>query len=442
MNYARAVSNSPIRNAAVVGLLLLSLDVHAQKSGSSMESMPANHQMPTSEMGSMDHSEMAMLGSYAMSREASGTSWQPEATPMGGMSYTAGSWNLMTHGSVNAVYSDADGPRGDDDFFGETMFMVMGHRPAGSGMLGFRTMLSLEPWTAGDTGYPLLFQTGETADGQTPLIDRQHPHDLLMEMAATYSQPVGKDQSIFIYGGLPGEPALGPAAYMHRFSGMDNPEAPLGHHWLDATHITFGVVTLGYIWDRLKIEGSAFNGREPDQIRTNIDTGPLKSWSTRVTFNPDKNWTMQVSYGDLHSPEQLEPDMDMQRTTASVSYQAPLVSGQWQTTAAFGRNQMSDGPTTDAYLLESAWIFMQMNTIYGRLERVEKDELFEAPSPLAGQVFTVNKATIGMIRDLVHSDAGKFGIGAQYSIHTIPDAIEPAYGDNPDSWLVFARWRM
>ncbi len=197
--------------------------------------------------------------------------------------------------------------------------MGMAHRPLGGGSLTLRGMFSLDP-TMGKDGYPLLFQTGETADGVTPLIDRQHPHDFLMELAAVYSHSLSEAASVFLYAGYPGEPALGPPTFMHRFSGIDNPEAPLGHHWLDATHITFGVLTGGVVWNTFKIEGSVFNGREPDEHRWNFDPLRLNSTSLRLTWNPTANWSMQASWGSLNSPEALEPDIDQQRITASVSY--------------------------------------------------------------------------------------------------------------------------
>src|SRR5205807_2579197 len=239
------------------------------------------------------------------------------------------------------------GPRGDTKTFSTSMLMVMAQRPAGEGTLGLRAMVSADP-LMGKRGYPLLLQTGEAANGE-PLIDRQHPHDLFMELAASYSRPLGERSSVFLYAGLPGEPALGPPAFMHRRSGEDNPEAPITHHWLDSTHVTFGVVTLGYVHGAFKIEGSAFHGREPDQARYNIETGRLDSASMRLSWNPSANWALQVSRGRIHSPEQLEPGVDVVRTTASVAYNRPLAAGNWQTTLAWGRNAKSDRAATNAY---------------------------------------------------------------------------------------------
>src|SRR5882672_2266109 len=229
-------------------------------------------------MGSMDHGEHthhamdmgAMYGPYPMTREASGTGWQPDLARHGGVHLMKGSWMLMFHGNADLVYDRQGGPRGDERVFSSNMLMGMAQRALGSGTLGLRTMLSAEPATIGKDGYPLLLQTGETADGRTPLIDRQHPHDLFMELAGTYSIASG-NRSLFLYAALPGEPALGPPAFMHRFSGMALPEAPLTHHWLDSSHITFGVLTAGVVQGGLKLEASAFRGREPDEERFDIE---------------------------------------------------------------------------------------------------------------------------------------------------------------------------
>jgi hypothetical protein len=276
----------------------------------------------------------AFLGPYGMTREASGTSWQPESAPHEGLHLNRGPWQLMTHGYAMQIYSDQGGRERDTKSFSENMLMGMASRQLGPGRLGLRAMLSAEPWTIGATGYPLVLQTGETADGVTPLRDRQHPHDLFMELAATYSLPVDADSSVFIYLGEPGEPALGPLAFMHRFSGMENPEAPLSHHWLDSTHISYGVVTLGWVRGDWKLEGSAFNGHEPDPKRYDLDAPKLNSYSFRASYQPAPNWSLQASAGHLMSPEQLEPGVNTTRSTASVMYNRPLSAGNWQTTLA------------------------------------------------------------------------------------------------------------
>jgi len=377
-----------------------------------------------------------------MTREASGTAWQPEATPMEGLHLMPGDWMLMFHGSAYGVYDYQSGHRGDRKFFSPNMAMGMAQHPLGPGTFGLRTMLTLEPATIGRTGYPLLLQTGETADGKTPLIDRQHPHDLFMELAATYSVAIGEQSSIFGYFGYPGEPALGPATFMHRFSGMDNPEAPITHHWLDSTHVTFGVVTLGYVWKEFKIDGSIFTGREPDENRWNFDRPRFDSYSARLTYNPTKAWSMQASYGNIHSPEELTAGTDVERVTASVSYHYAWKENNWQTTFAWGRNIQHPGPDLDGFLLESLVNFQETHTVFGRAENVQKDELFPPGDPRDGEVFRVTKISLGYIYDFPKWQHVRFGLGGLGSVHVLPQSLTSTYGDTPLSFMLFVRAKL
>lgn len=389
-------------------------------------------------------------GNYPASREASGTAWVPDSSMMAGWhgrfggdaeSGESGEWATMFHGTVDLVYDDQGGPRGDEKLFSQSMLMAMGQRPLGGGKLGLRGMVSLDP-TMGKGGYPLLFQTGETADGNSPLIDRQHPHDFFVELAASYSMPLGADGSVFVYLGYPGEPALGPPPFMHRASGLDNPEASLGHHWLDATHITFGVATTGYIWRNWKVEVSAFNGREPDQYRWNFDTPRFNSHSVRTSYNPTANWSLQLSRGHLKSPELLEPDVDQIRTSASATYDRPFGAWHWQTTFALGRNEKNPGSTTDALLLESSISLRDRHTLFARADYVEKDELFGHHGPLAGQIFDVGKLSTGYVYDIPIMRHVSLGLGGLLSVYNMPGELAPYYGDDPLSTMVFARLRI
>lgn len=383
------------------------------------------------------------LGPYATTREASGTSWQPEATPMEGVHAMQGDWMWMSHGMATLAYTEQGGDRGNRKVFSSNMWMGMAQRPLGAGTVGARTMLSLEPWTMGDRGYPLLLQTGETADGRTPLIDRQHPHDLFMELAGTYSRPLATDRSMFAYLGWPGEPALGPPTFMHRFSGMDNPAAPLAHHWLDSTHITYGVGTLGYVHQVWKLEGSIFTGREPDERRWDLETPRFDSYAARVSWNPTPAWALQGSYGRLDSPEQLEPEVDVRRATASASYHRGGKRAQWQTTLAWGANAQDPGPTLHAVLLESAFVVRKAHTWFGRAETVAKNELFPEGDPQHGTIFQVTKLSLGYIHDWPEWHGVQWGVGAVGSVHPLPAGLGEAYGSRaPLSGLVFARVKL
>jgi len=378
-----------------------------------------------------------MYGPYPMTREASGTSWQPDDAAHRGLHSTRGDWMLMLHGAADLVYDRQGGPRGDEKVFSSNMLMGMAQRALGSGTLGLRTMLSAEPATIGKDGYPLLLQTGETADGRTPLIDRQHPHDLFMELAGTYSIASG-NRSLFLYAALPGEPGLGPPAFMHRFSGMALPEAPLTHHWLDSSHITFGVLTAGAVLDRLKLEASAFRGREPDENRWNIESPKLDSHSFRLSFNPTRSWALQASFGRLHSPEQLAPEVNTGRTTASAIYAHTWNGGHWEGTLAWGRNQNAPGHTLDAFTAEAAAEIRNRHTLFARAERVEKDELFAEGAPLAGETFNVGKLSAGYRLDFWRAEHLTAGVGVLGSVLQVPKRAQTAYGDGPTAGMIFA----
>jgi hypothetical protein len=378
----------------------------------------------------------AFLGTYAATREGSGTSWLPDTTPAGGVHAAYGDWTTMYHGLFNLAYDHQGGPRGGNKTFASGMFMGMAQRPLGEGTIGFRAMLSPDPFM-GASGYPLLLGTGETADGRTHLVDRQHPHDLFMELATTYSYNISKNSSAFLYAGLPGEPALGPPAFMHRTSGMDIPEAPITHHWLDSTHITFGVITAGIVLDTVKLEASTFKGREPDQYRYDIEAPKLDSFSGRLSWNPTRELSMQVSWGRINSPEALEPARNEERFTMSATYTQPFGKDNvWSTTAAWGRKMQKPGDTLDGFILETAAIFQKTYTLFARAERVQNNELAEDHA-----IHTVNKVSVGGIYEFVRTDKAKFGVGGLVSFYGLPGALSSEYG-HPISSMIFARLKI
>ena len=405
--------------------------------GHDMAGMDMSHM----DMPGMDHAMRGALGAYAMTREASGTSWQPDASTHEGLHLTAGPWMVMVHGVLNAVYDKQYGPRGDEKGFVSGMLMAMGQRPVGeAGTLQLRAMISPDPFM-GPRGYPLLLATGETADGKTPLVDRQHPHDLFMELSASYSHRLSATDSVFVYAGLPGEPAFGPPAFMHRMSILDSPEAPISHHWLDSTHITFGVVTGGFVHGDWKVEASGYKGREPDQHRYDIEAPKLDSTAVRLSWNPTANWSLQASWADEKSPEQLDPEVNQRKLSASAIYTVPLGDhGWWSTTAAWGRRS-SQGIYLDAWVLESAVKPNAAWTIFGRAERVDNDELISVAGH-HGPVFTVGKVSVGAVRDWPLSNHLSVGLGALYAFDFVPSALDAAYGRDPRGGMVFTRIKL
>jgi len=394
-------------------------------------------------MSGMDMGGHAMamhgfLGRYGMSREASGTSWQPQAAPHDGIDLMADDWMVMLHGRVLGVYDWQSGPRGDSQVFSPSMAMAMASKDlANGGTLGLKAMVSGDPFM-GRRGYPLLLASGETADGTTHLVDRQHPHDMLMELAVSYSQPLSQEDSVFLYGGYPGEPALGPSAYMHRISASDNPMTPIAHHWLDSTHVTFGVVTAGFVHDDLKLEVSQFTGREPDQYRFNFDTARFDSTSVRLSWNPSPNWSLQVSHGWLTSPEGLDPTIDERRFTASATYFNHFDFGDLAATLAFGSKHLSDGTDENALLLEAEYKPDQAWTLFARGETIESRELLAG-----GQLRGAGELSLGAIHDWAIAEHWKLGLGGLYAFDFTPSSSgaspTASYGSTPRGAMAFVR---
>lgn len=392
-------------------------------------------------MAGMGIMRMNRVVGQEMSRLGSGTAWEPESSPMWAKTAMWGQWMLMQHGNAVIMYDAQSGPRGVSRVVSSNWYMAMGMRPLGKGDLLVRAMLSLEPATFGNNGQPQLFQTGEG------LIDRQHPHDLFMELAAQYSHPLGSNLGAYLYLAPIGEPALGPVAFMHRVSAYEIPTAPLIHHWTDSTHISYGVATAGLQSTRWKGEVSWFNGHEPDGRRWAIDPLALNSVSGRLSYAPNPNWVMQFSRGHIDRPElYYEPEQgSVDRTTFSVQYNRPLPRGNWASTFVWGRNEgggrgVGSG-TTDGFLLESSYNWADRNYLFGRIERVEKDELFGEPDPRAAQKFMVNAFSLGYSRDIGNSKSFETALGAMATVYAKSSSLDRAYGDFPVGVQVFLRIR-
>jgi hypothetical protein len=396
------------------------------------------------DMQDMPGMNMAQPGSHIENMElgfASGTSWQAQSGPEHMWMRAWQGWTLMAHGNLFLEFDNQGGPRGAGKLASENWLMLMEQRKVGHGTLQLRQMLSAEPLTAPHPGFPELFQTGETYHG-VPLIDHQHPHDVFGEISAKYVLPLGESAAWTIYGGPAGEPALGPTAFLHRNSAVEIPDAPLSHHLQDSTHIAFGIVTTGIAVKWFKAEGSVFNGREPDERRYNFDFGPMDSYSGRISFSPNRNWSAQYSAGRLIHPEALEAG-DVFRQTASINYARAITNGSWATTLIWGRNHKIVPQTNqNSYLLESSVNFATKNYAFTRVELVDKDELFPEGGGLAGiDSFRIGKYTFGGARDLVHDSHWQVAVGADLAVYSKPATLNPYYGEHPVSFRVFLRVR-
>jgi len=372
------------------------------------------------------------------SHEGSGSAWQPASVSGAEWMWMRGGWELMAHGVIFIDYNQQGGPRGEGKAESVNWGMLMEQHKLGRGTILFREMFSAESLTAPHPGFPELFQTGETYHG-LPLVDHQHPHNVFAELAALYRLPLMKNLSWELYGGPSAEPALGPVTYIHRASAAELPMAPLAHHLQDSTHTSFGVVTTGLVIDRLKLEASAFNGREPNEERWSIQFAALDSWSTRAFVAPARNWAAQYSIGRLEHPEALEPGSQW-RQTASVEYNRPLAGGNWATTAIWGRvHKIETDTNLNSYLLESTLNFRQRNYAFSRLELVDKDELF--PQAMVHPAYRIGAYTFGATCDVIQNRGWQLGLGGDVTFYSKPSALDSAYGNRPVSFQLFVRMR-
>mgnify|MGYP001560722293 CR=1 FL=1 len=373
-------------------------------------------------------------------REASGTAWQPSTTPMEGIHASVGGWMFMGHANVFAqfLYESGDVHRTSHQAGSINWFMGMLRRPVGRGRVGVRAMLSAEPWTIAGCGYPDLLATGEICDGDS-IHDRQHPHDLFMELAVDYERPLAGRLRVHAYAGLAGEPALGPPAFPHRASAMPNPIAPIAHHWLDATHIAYGVVTAGLSGSRWRVEGSAFNGREPDEARAGLEFAALDSVAARVSLAPSQRWSVQVSAGHLREAEAglgSQPRQDVSRATVSAMYFRPTAgSGGWAATVAYGVNHET-GEIPGGLLEQSTHAVLAEASLrsasgrhqwFGRMEAVGKPAHDLHVHEYITNIFTVGKAQVGYLHQLPAIKGWAPGLGAHVNLSLLPALLAPRY---------------
>lgn len=377
----------------------------------------------------------------------SGTSAEPNSVPAPMAMGMKGQWMLMFHANAFVLDTQQSSPRGGDKFFSTNWFMPMAQRSLGPGQLTVRAMFSLEPATITDRRYPLLFQQGETAY-ELPIADGQHPHDFVMELAGLYDLQISENNLLTLYAAPVGDPALGPTAYPHRASALENPVGTLGHHQEDSTHIANDVITVGFTHRILRLEMSGFHGREPDEFRWNVDQGKIDSWSSRLTVQPGQNWSGQISYGRIASPEALFPSEDQARTTASLMYNKPLQHGNWVSSAIWGRTRsLEDSAKENSYLFESTVNFRAKNYAWIRLENAGRSNelvIGEHPLPPGFQeqpLTHVQAYTVGYEREVRWLPGISSAIGAQVTTYGVGEPLKPIYGSNPVGLSVFLRLR-
>jgi hypothetical protein len=440
----------------LISVLALSSAAYAQHEGMQMptpqqqkpkDQQPKDDQMQGMPGMQMDMNREATLVSQTLHHASAGTTAEPASTEPAMVMKPLGKWNFMLHGNLFLTAQQQSGPRGYDKVFSTSWLMPMVQRDFGRGELTFRVMTSLEPATVTSRYFPELFQQGETAFGK-PINDGQHPHDFFMEIAALYDVKLREYTLLSFYVAPMGDPALGPTAFPHRASASEDPLAPLGHHLQDSSHIAADVITVGLTHKIFRIEASGFHGREPDENRWNIEYGTIDSWSTRVTVNPAKNWSMQYSIGQLASPEALHADEDIRRMTASVMYNRAMPHGEWTSTLLYGRNRnLPSQLVWSSYLAESTLRFAERNRVWTRIENVDRtNELLlgkntEPPGFTENIIGRVQAYSVGYDREFPLVPHLSTALGAQLSWYGVPDSLKAAYGSHPAGVAVFLRLR-
>lgn len=437
------------------GILLLPLCCVLTLAQQATETGGMNHSRPSMNSSTMDDFTMEQMHRLPpqtflqaiLRHSTSGTSAEPNSTPMPMLMTMRGAWMLMFHANAFVTEEQQTSPRGGDKFFSTNWFMPMAQRGLGPGQLTVRAMFSLEPATVTGRRYPLLFQQGETAFG-VPIVDGQHPHNFFMELAAMYDLKLNPRTLVSFYAAPVGDPALGPIAYPHRASALENPVGALGHHQEDSTHIADDVVTAGIAYRIVRVEASGFHGREPDENRWHIAQDSIDSWSTRVTVQPGQDWSGQVSYGRLNSPEQLFPNEDQARTTASIQYNRPFKNGNLASTILWGRTRsIPDNGKENSYLLESTLRFVSHNYVWTRVENAGRsNELLIGEHPLPPgfvekPLTHVQAYTFGYDRDIRMVPHVSSAIGAQFSSYGVGKPLKPIYGSDPVGFNFFIRLR-
>lgn len=407
-----------------------------------------------------DMTGMSMPGSRLLGRStmASGTAWLPESTTMRGAMRRLGTWDVGLQANLFGVYNrqgvtDAT-KRGDTQWGLVDWEMAIATHRTRTTQWQLRAMTSLEPFTLGGAGYPLLLQTGGTFRHGV-LHDRQHPHNAIMEVAGSYERTVRDRVAATLYVAAVGEPALGPVAAMHRPSAMRDPLSPLGHHWQDASHQSFGVVTAGLNTASWRLEGSLFNPREPDEHHLIVDYrgAKLDSYAGRVSWAPSPHVVASTWYGFLNAHNRLDPTTRMHRYGTSISTDSRgIAGGRWSSTLVWAMNLHHHGGAShelihggpgasphhhaSSLLAESTLELGLRTSLFARAERVRKngEELGFLGGDLTA-LYDVRSFVIGLTRDVITVRGATASLGGRASATFVPRSLLATYGTRRPSGI-------
>lgn len=457
MSDARACPGDapPRARYRVLSLLLLWLmagAAHAQPGAPNtkelIEKLPERLQGAAQQMADSRHPPARLVRTMFLLPRArlgtgTGTSWQPDASPLYAVIPHADRWGFMIHGNLYTGYDWAGSERGSQRFMGRNTLLGAAFRTFRRSELLLRLALSFEPLTVGERGYPLILQTGQTRDGETRVHDRQYALDFFRELSAMYSWQVTSKWAGMIYLAAAGEPALGPGSFTQRVSASPDPFAPIGLQWHESSHSSFGVLTVGAFTRSVRLEASWFNGNVPGPRRYGIYLRMPDSYSARVTWNPNPAWSAQASYGFLEQPVALDPERSEHRLTVSASHT------RWNTgeeglasTVSLALRAHAPGRASVAALAESYWNIDRRNAVYGRFEYVQKSGIELQLAQPSRALHSVGTLALGYVYYFGPFISLTPGLGLRASVSPLPSELERDYGTRaPLNLMVYAQLR-
>lgn len=239
---------------------------------------------------------------------------------------------VMLHANSFIMQTVEEKPRGQDAISVPNMMMLdIGSSLGDRHYVNLEVMATLERWTFPRDGTPELLQLGESKDDGTLYLDAQHPHSSpLMGLTLSDTVSIGSDLGhAKIWIAPRGESTDGPIAFMHRPTGMVNPDAPLGHHiGQDAGHISSTVLGGLLNVKDWTLEFSTFHGAEPEPMNVDLPLGSPDSYAMRLSENLSAHLLAMASAAYVKSPEPDDPTLDhIWRYSVSLYADAKLDGG-------------------------------------------------------------------------------------------------------------------
>lgn len=419
---------------AALGLFLscqATVDVRAEDPRSLRERLPAPVKGALEQIGEGHRpSDELVRGPLQLSRArlGSGTSWLPASSPMYGLLFGDDDWGFMLRGNIFAGYQAFSSERGAHGFMTTNTLLATGWHGIGRHELMARLALSWEALTMGNS-YPLIGQTDDAVPARLPP-DRQPAQELFIEASLTYTVALNGDSALQVYAAASGEPALGPPAFNYRVSAFSDPLPPITQGRIESAP-AFGVLTAGWFGHSTKIEGSWFNAAKSPARVYDFELRVPASFALRLSVNPGRAWSSQLSYGYLNVLDRADGGPRVQRLTGSLSHNLRLgLEANWATTFALGFRRPAGGPTRPGLLLESSWNVQEHHTVYGR---------FEYERAAAARVGMLALGYVYYFRPLASLAPG---IGARASLSPLAAALEPDYGTRvPVGGMIYVQLR-